>query len=352
MLLQEQVPFAELTTFHVGGPARYLARASTESDVLEALQFAASHHLPLFVLGGGSNLVVSDHGFPGLVLKIEIRAIASEPSDHQRIFDVGAGEDWDNFVAHTVEQNCAGLECLSGIPGTVGGTPVQNVGAYGQEVSQTIECVAGIEISSGKKRLFSNDDCEFAYRSSLFNTRERGSYILLRVRYCLQPGGAPTISYRDLKNHFAGKGTPSLLETRNAVRKIRHLKAMLIVPGDDDCRSAGSFFKNPVVDRETAEGVLQFAEQHGLSLTTYSKANGSLKLPAAWLVEHSGFHRGFADGPVGISQHHSLAIVNRGGATAADIIALKNRIQRAVADHFGIELKPEPVFVGFDAGEV
>lgn len=352
MLLQEQVPLAELTTFLVGGPARYLARASTESDVLEALEFAASRRLELFVLGGGSNLVISDRGFPGLVLKIEIRGIASEPSDHQQIFDVGAGEDWDAFVAHTVEQNCAGLECLSGIPGTVGGTPVQNVGAYGQEVSQTIECVAAVEIISGKKRLFSNADCEFAYRTSLFNTRERGRYVLLCVHYRLQPGGSPTISYRDVQNHFAEKGTPSLLDTRNAVRDIRHSKAMLIVPGDDDCRSAGSFFKNPIVDRQTAEGVLRFAEQDGIGLTTYPAANGFLKLPAAWLVEHSGFHKGYAEGPVGISRRHSLAIVNRGGATAADIIVLKNRIQRAVADRFGIELKPEPVFVGFESGEV
>ncbi len=352
MLLQEQVPLAELTTFRVGGPARYLARASTDSDVLEALEFAASHHLPVFVLGGGSNLLVSDGGFPGLVLKIEIRGITSEAAASEEIFEVGAGEDWDAFVAHTVEQNCAGLECLSGIPGTVGGTPVQNVGAYGQEVSQTIECVAAIEISSGKKCLFSNADCEFAYRTSIFNTRGRGSCILLRVRYRLHPGGSPTVSYRDLQNHFAGRGTPSLLETRNAVREIRHSKAMLIVAGDDDCRSAGSFFKNPVVDRGTAEGVLRFAEQHGLTLTTYPAADGQVKLSAAWLVEHSGFHKGFADGPVGISRRHSLAIVNRGGAAAADIILLKNRIQRAVADQFGIELKPEPVFVGFEAGEI
>jgi UDP-N-acetylmuramate dehydrogenase len=352
MLLQEHVPLAEFTTFKVGGPARYLARALSESDILDALEFAASRHLPVFVLGGGSNLVVSDRGFHGLVLKIEIQGITSEASNNQRSFDVGAGEDWDTFVAHAVEQNCAGIECLSGIPGTVGGTPVQNVGAYGQEVSQTIECVSAIAIASGKRRLFSNADCEFAYRTSIFNTRERGSHILLRVRYRLQPGGPPTISYRDLRSHFAGRIAPSLLETRDAVREIRHSKAMLIVPGDDDCRSAGSFFKNPVVDRATAEAVSCFAEQHGLSLTTYPATDGLLKLPAAWLVEHSGFPKGFAAGPVGISRRHSLAIVNRGGATAADIIVLKNRIQSAVFDKFGIELKPEPVFVGFEAEEV
>ncbi len=352
MLLQEHVPLAELTTLKVGGPARYFARALSESDVLDALDFVAVRRLPLFVLGGGSNLVVSDRGFPGLVLKIQIRGMKADAAGDQRIFDVGAGEDWDAFVAHTVDQNCAGLECLSGIPGTVGGTPVQNVGAYGQEVSQTVECVAAIEIASGKKRLFSNSDCEFAYRASMFNTRARASYILLRVRYRLQSGGSPTISYRDLKEHFAGQTVPTLVETRNAVREIRHSKAMLIVPGDDDCLSAGSFFKNPVVNRSSAESVARVAEQRGLHLATYPASDGFVKLPAAWLVEQSGFSKGYTSGPVGISSRHSLAIVNRGSASAADIIALTNRIQNAVFEQFGIELKPEPVFVGFEGGEI
>jgi UDP-N-acetylmuramate dehydrogenase len=350
MLLQEHVPLAELTTFKVGGPARYFARAFSESDVLEALEFAGSRRLPVFVLGGGSNLVISDHGFPGIVLKIEISGIEADSAGNQRIFDVGAGEDWDAFVAHTVDQNCAGVECLSGIPGTVGGTPVQNVGAYGQEVSQTIECVSTIAIASGKKHLFSNADCNFAYRTSRFNSSDRDAFVVISARYRLQPDGSPTLSYRDLKERFAGQRAPSLAEARDAVREIRHSKAMLIVPGDDDCRSAGSFFKNPLVYRETAESVARFAEQRGVHLTTYPATNGIVKLPAAWLVEQSGFPKGFTSGPVGISRRHSLAIVNRGNATATDIVALKNRIQSAVLDQFGIELKPEPVFVGFEAG--
>lgn len=348
MLVQEHVPLAQFTTFNVGGPARFFAPAVAESDVVQALEFVASHHLPLFVLGGGSNLVISDHGFPGLVLKIELRGITSEAAGESRLFEAGAGDDWDNFVAYTVDRNCAGLECLSGIPGTVGGTPVQNVGAYGQDVSQTVECVAAIEIESGKKRFFSNSDCEFAYRTSIFNTRAHRRHIVLGVRYRLRPAGAPTVSYRDLAAFFAERPAPSLSETRNAVREIRHSKAMLIVSGEDDCRSAGSFFKNPIVDRVTADSVLQFAEQRGLSLTTYPAADGLVKLPAAWLVEQSGFAKGFTAGAVGISRRHSLAIVNRGGATAADIVLLKNQIQRAVFDLFGIELRPEPVFVGFE----
>jgi len=350
--MQENVPLAGFTTFNVGGPARYFCRADSESEVSEALAFAKSRQLPVFVLGGGSNLVVSDRGFSGLVLKVEIKGAKAENAGDSRIFEVGAGDDWDNFVAQTIDQNCAGLECLSGIPGTVGGTPVQNVGAYGQEVSRTIECVAAIEIASGKKRHFSNADCGFSYRTSIFNTSKRGAFILLSARYRLRPGGEPNVSYRDLKNYFAGHTAPSLLKVRNAVREIRHSKAMLIVPGDDDCRSAGSFFKNPIVDRATADSIAQFAALRGLTLTTYPVADGMVKLPAAWLVEQSGFRKGFTAGPVGISRRHALAIVNRGGATAADIVALKTRIQRAVVDQFGIDLKPEPVFVGFEGGSV
>ena len=186
MLMQEQVPLSRFTTLQVGGPARYFTRAVTELDVLQALEFAGTRRLPLFVLGGGSNLVVSDRGFPGLVLKIELSGIESESDADKYVFDVGAGETWDGLVAHTIDQNCAGLECLSGIPGTVGGTPVQNVGAYGQEVSQTIDCVATIETATGKKRLFSNVDCGFAYRTSIFNTSHRDRYILIKARYRLQ----------------------------------------------------------------------------------------------------------------------------------------------------------------------
>ena len=344
MQTQEYVALAPLTTFKVGGPARYFVEASSEEDVGAAVAEAHSRGWPLFVLGGGSNLVISDAGWPGLVLRIALAGISEHRDGPRMRFDVAAGEDWDCFVAHAVARNCAGVECLSGIPGTVGGTPVQNVGAYGQEVSDTVQTVRVLDTADGEIRELQNADSGFAYRTSIFNAWERGRYIVLRVTFTLIPGGAPRIEYGDLQRHFAGRSSPpTLTETREAVRAIRLSKAMLIVPGDDDCRSAGSFFKNPVLTRAAFE---QLRARAG-PVPNFPAKDGTFKIAAAWLVEEAGFPKGLTRGAVGISRKHALAIVNRGGATAADIVALKNEIQERVLDRFGIELQPEPVFVGF-----
>lgn len=341
-----------MTTFQVGGPARYFVDAQTELEVKDAIGFAAERRLPLFVLGGGSNLVVSDAGWPGLVVKIGVQGVAGERDSATRLYIAGAGEHWDSLVAHTVSENCAGLECLSGIPGTVGGTPVQNVGAYGQEVAQTIARVRLLEIASGRVREMDNAACGFRYRSSIFNSSHRGEYIVLQVEYRLTPGGSSTIDYADLKKHFssrAGAKPPTLAEVRDAVRAIRQSKAMLLVTGDEDCRSAGSFFKNPVLSSAEADRVQRLAESiaPGKPFPRYPASGGQVKLAAAWLVEHAGFHKGYSSGRVGISRKHSLAIVNRGSAAARDIVALKNEVQRKVSGVWGVELEPEPVFVGF-----
>jgi UDP-N-acetylmuramate dehydrogenase len=345
MQIQQQVPLAPLTTFKVGGPARYFMEAGSEEDVRAAVAEAQTRGWPLFGLGGGSNLVISDVGWPGLVLKIALTGIEERRDGARMLFEAAAGEDWDSFVAHTVVRDCAGIECLSGIPGTVGGTPVQNVGAYGQEVSNTITSVRVFDTARGEFFELENADSGFAYRTSIFNTRERGRYIVLRVTFVLAPGGAARIEYADLKQHFAGcSRPPTLPETREAVRAIRLSKAMLIVPGDDDCRSAGSFFKNPVLSPEAFQQLQARVRQ----VPNFPARGNMVKVAAAWLVEHAGFTKGLERGPVGISRRHALAIVNRGGATAADIIALKNEIQKRVLDEFGIELQPEPVFVGLD----
>ncbi len=342
------VPLAPFTTFGVGGPAHFFAEAHTEADLREALDFARRRNLPLFVLGGGSNLVVSDAGFSGVVVRIAIKGIDESDAGSKRLFQAGAGEDWDKFVAHAIDKGCAGVECLSGIPGTVGATPVQNVGAYGQEVADTITNVYALDLENGEIEEFSNEACGFAYRTSIFNTVARGRYIILGVRFALEKNGTPKIEYRDLKQHFAGPGgAPSLLEARNAVREIRHKKGMLIVEGDDDCRSAGSFFKNPIVSAAKFAEVSAIAEKRGLKAPSFPAAEGQVKIPAAWLVENSGFSKGTTRGRAGISRRHALAIVNLGGATSAEIVALKDEIQRSVADHFGISLQPEPVFLGF-----
>jgi UDP-N-acetylmuramate dehydrogenase len=230
----------------------------------------------------------------------------------------------------------------------VGGTPVQNVGAYGQEVSETIESVEVLDLKDGQVRELCREACGFVYRSSIFNTTERGRFIILRVTYALTPGGSPFIGYADLKRHFAGRETSSnLAETREAVRQIRALKGMLIVAGDPDCMSAGSFFKNPVVSNDQHEDLKKRAAEKGLTLPSYPALQKNKKISAAWLVEHSGFARGYALGHVGISSKHALAIVNRGEATAAEVLDLKDQIQQRVEELWGIQLEPEPVMVGF-----
>ena len=344
--IQENVPLAPLTTLQVGGPARYFVEARSEDEVGQAVAYAGEKQLRLFVLGGGSNLVVADSGWPGLVLKVAIKQISMRPRAKDVFFIVGAGEDWDSFVARTVHANCAGIECLSGIPGTVGGTPIQNVGAYGQEVKDVIHTVTVFDLSSGETRNVDNAAAGFGYRTSIFNTIERGRYIVLHVMFALTRGGEPHIEYADLKKHFAGRNSrPTLAETRDAVLAIRLSKAMLIVPGDDDCRSAGSFFKNPIVTSDEYE---QLCSRAGSVIPSFLAQDGNRKIAAAWLVENAGFHKGFLRGPVGISRKHALAIVNRGGARATDIVALKNDIQKVVEQRFGVRLQPEPVFVGFD----
>jgi UDP-N-acetylmuramate dehydrogenase len=231
---------------------------------------------------------------------------------------------------------------------------VQNVGAYGQEVSRTITSVRVLEISTGKVGDWSNSDCGFAYRTSILNTTHRDRYIVLKVTFRLTQNGRPTIEYADLRKFFADRPpdtVPTLQQARDAVRSIRQSKAMLIVPGDEDCRSAGSFFKNPIVSRGEAERIAALAQQRvpGKTLPQYPAEAGQVKLAAAWLVEQAGFNKGYAQGAVGISPKHTLAIVNRGGARAQDIIAFQNEIRKKVFDVWGVQLQPEPVFVGFGA---
>ncbi len=365
MTIQENVPLAPLTTLQVGGAARYFADLRREDEVHEAAQFAKSRGLPLFVLGGGSNLVVADSGWPGLVLRIAIGGIASPTKNHATgngvLFSVGAGVNWDDFVAQAVVQNCAGVECLSGIPGSVGGTPVQNVGAYGQEVSDTIESVRALDLQEDRIVVLPKPACGFRYRTSIFNSTERGRYIILRVNYRLKRGGAPSLKYADLQERFAERSAqgsserrtpPSLAEVRQAVLEIRRSKGMLIVPGDDDCRSAGSFFKNPVLSEAQLKELSERATAKGLDIPCYPAArsqgeDAQRKVSAAWLVEHSGFSKGYALGKAGISHKHALALINRGDAKASDIVALKDEIQQGVQKAWGIPLEPEPVFVGF-----
>lgn len=344
MEILENIPLAPFSTLGVGGPAKYFSRARTAEKLIDLFDRADQKGEDVFILGGGSNILVSDAGFDGLVIRIEIGGIHFESDADTVLVTAEAGEDWDGFVRECVDRNLAGLECLTGIPGTVGGTPVQNVGAYGQEVSETIVSVRCFDRASKAIVELSNDECGFEYRKSIFNTSERDRYVVLSVVYRLVPGGEPKITYKDLQQRFLG-GVPSLKETREAVMTIRREKSMVIDPADPNSRSAGSFFKNPIVTTSVADSI---AEEVGLdSIPQFQTGGEGVKIPAAWLIEQAGFRKGYALGSAGISAKHSLAIINRGSATSAEIVALKDLIQKNVLDKFGIRLQPEPIFVGF-----
>jgi UDP-N-acetylmuramate dehydrogenase len=348
--LQQNVSLASWTTLQVGGPARYFLHAASEEDIHDALDFAHKKGLPLFVLGGGSNLLIADAGFPGLVLHVGLKGIAWEESGDLTRVRAAAGEEWDSLVANCVDRHLGGIECLSGIPGNAGGTPVQNVGAYGQETSDVLVCVGAIERTTGRNVVLTKEECGFGYRTSIFNTSHRDRYIVTEITYLLRTGATPQLQYSDLVRHFEShEGPPSIAGVREAVRQIRARKGMLIVEGDPDCRSAGSFFKNPIISEREYTRLAQLATE---SPPRYPASAGTLKTSAAWLIERAGFCKGFALGPAGISSKHTLAIVNRGGASAADLLRLATQIQRGVEDKFGIRLRPEPVLVGFESTDL
>ena len=356
MDMRENTPLAPFTTFGIGGPARWFVEAAREDEIVEAVAWTRERGIPLFVLGGGSNLLVSDEGFDGLVLRMGLRGIGTaEAADApgQSIYQVGAGEDWDHFVERTVEDRCAGVECLAGIPGTVGGTPVQNVGAYGQEVASAIERVRAFDLHEQVFQEFAAAECGFAYRRSRFNSADRGRYIVTRVDYRVTPGGAPTVRYADLQRALAaraaGDGEPSLADVASAVRRVRESKGMLLVEGDPDCRSAGSFFKNPVVGEEDVKRIAAASQKEPprFPAGTGAENAGRVKVPAAWLIEQAGFQKGYVLGSAAVSSRHTLALTNRGGATAGEILALAEEITAAVESRFGIRLEMEPVRLGF-----
>lgn len=348
MDIRQFVQLAQFTTLRVGGPARWFTEIHNEQELIEALEFASRESLPVFILGGGSNLLISDAGFPGFVIRIDIRGI--EWDEARGAVTAGAGEPWDALVEAAVDRNLAGIECLSGIPGLVGGTPIQNVGAYGQEVSRTIHSVSVYDRKEGRFVELSNAECGFQYRASIFNTIERDRFIVLSVTFQLEPGGSPTLRYPDLQRYFADRAdTPSLMEVRRAVIEIRRSKGMVIDPGDPDCRSAGSFFKNPVVSLEKYNQLeLKCRSLIGESVPYFHAGDGEVKIPAAWLIEKAGFAKGYRRGRAAISSKHTLALINAGGATAAEILELAEEIRDRVAEVFGVRLHPEPLILGND----
>ena len=350
--IQENVPLAPLTTLKVGGAARFFVEANTEDEIIEAVSWADERGLQLLILGGGSNLLISDAGFDGLVLKTSTKGIDEYSERGYVDLTAQAGENWDEFVAYCVKWNHHGFECLSGIPGTVGAAPVQNIGAYGQEVSQTISEIKCYDRKQKKIVFLANGkggkhECGFAYRQSIFNTTEKNRYVILTVSFYFFHQGTPNIVYRDLQ-HFFGDKKPTLQETRDAVLQIRRAKSMVIDENDPNSRSAGSFFKNPIVSNEKFAEIARKAKADGIeTVPSFPVDESSVKIPAAWLIEKSGFYKGYKLGSAGISSKHALALINLGDAKAQDIIRLKEEIQAEIEDAFGIALRPEPEFIGF-----
>ena len=358
MTILENVALAQYTTLGVGGPARWFVETGDEEEILSALRFARARGVPCFILGGGSNLLVSDQGFNGVVVRVAGGALDwAQAGDGTASITAGAGAEWDAVVRLAVEKNGAGVECLAGIPGSVGGTPVQNVGAYGQEVSHSIVRVRALDLAAAKAVDLVAAECGFGYRRSLFNTTERRRYAITRVEYKLAIGAKPLLEYRDVKNYFAEHGVaqPTLAQTADAVREIRARKGMLLVADDADSRSAGSFFKNPVVRVEEVRRLAAIAGCRVADVPQFPAGWGYqpedcvVKLSAAWLIELAGFQKGFAMGRAGLSTKHVLAIVNRGGATAAEIVALRDAVIEGVWARTAVRLEQEPVLLGFAA---
>ncbi len=351
MKIMEEENLARHTSLELGGRARYFAEAKSESEVRNLLLWARERGEDVVVLAGGSNVVFSDEGYQGLVLRIASSGIRVEEEGRQVLVTAAAGESWDRFVAFTVEHDWAGLECLSGIPGTVGATPVQNVGAYGQEVSESLARVLVLDRSNLETLELAAADCDFAYRNSLFR-RSADRFVVLEVTYCLRPGGRPSLRYPELAAKLEdANGSPRLREVRGAVLELRRKKSMVLDPQDPNRRSAGSFFLNPLLSPDQAEAVamraVRLAALDRPEEMPRFEASAGIKIPAAWLIERAGFEKGMRRGPVGLSSRHSLALVHHGGGRAADLLALAGEIQDGVLKSFGVKLRPEPVFLGF-----
>lgn len=351
--LVEHEPLAPRTTLGVGGRARYYVEVSSEEGVREALAFAREGALSVLPLGGGSNLLVRDEGFDGLVIRPLLKGISRISRADEGGYAVvaaAAGEVWDDLVAWSVANDLAGIECLSGIPGEVGAAPMQNIGAYGQEVAEVITEVRGIDRATGAVVTLGAGECGFGYRDSVFKRALRGALVITEVTFRLRAGGAPKVRYAELVKAVAERGldNPTLAEVRERVLALRRGKSMVLDPADKNRHSAGSFFTNPVVDLDTWRRVEERARgalAAGEVMPSFDAGAGKRKLSAAWLIDRAGMKRGFGEGRVGLSTRHTLAIVNRGGATAAEVLAFAAEVTRRVEERFGVTLTPEPEIV-------
>jgi UDP-N-acetylmuramate dehydrogenase len=345
VLERSDVPLAPLTTLRLGGPARRLVTAYDEAELVDAVRTADAAGERLLVLGGGSNVVLPDEGFDGTVVRVLVRGLAARRDGDRVLLDAAAGEEWEPFVASCVADRLVGVEALSGIPGLVGAAPVQNVGAYGQETAQTAVAVRAWDRAAGEVVVLSREQCRFSYRHSVFKA-EPGRYVVLAVQWSLAEGelSAP-VGYAELARRLGvqvGERAP-LADVRAAVLELRRGKGMVLDAADPDSRSAGSFFTNPVLTPAELDALRVRA---AADPPAFPEPDGRVKTSAAWLLERAGFARGGFEGPAGISSKHVLALVNRGGATTADLLRVARAVRDGVRDRLGVELVPEPVIVG------
>jgi UDP-N-acetylmuramate dehydrogenase len=347
-----QAPLAERTTLRLGGPAECLIETGSAEELIEAVAGADRAGAPLLLLAGGSNLVIADQGWPGTVVAVGSRGVAERVVGDRVEFTVAAGEPWDELVARTVVAGLAGLECLSGIPGSVGATPIQNVGAYGEEVSSVIRAVRCWDRRGGEVVTLAPEQCGFGYRSSAFKGNDR--WIVLEVTFALGRSVAgPPIRYAQLAAALGvelGTTVPAS-EVRAAVLDVRRSKGMVVDPADPDSVSAGSFFTNPILGPEEFAALERRVAGRlgpGVVPPGWPEQGGRTKTSAAWLIERAGFGRGYGDGKVGLSAKHTLALVNRGGASTAELVALAREVRDGVAEAFGVRLVPEPKLVGVE----
>jgi UDP-N-acetylmuramate dehydrogenase len=339
--IQRDVPLAPLTTLELGGPAKHFVRAEDEETLANALRWATGEGISSAILGGGSNLIVPDEGYDGLVIHM---GIANVDFRNGGSVDAGAGVPWEAVVEGAVSRGWAGLECLTGIPGSAGATPIQNVGAYGQEVAEVIESVRVLRRDTLSFEELAPEDCAFGYRDSLFK-REPDRFIVCAVGFALRPDAPGSVRYAELQRSIGADAT--LSDIRRTVLDLRRRKSMVLDPDDPNRRSAGSFFLNPVVAAAEAERVVEQAVRENLvgapdEVPRYPTDDDKVKLAAGWLIERAGIAKGTRRGAVGVSTNHALALVHHGGGTTADLLAFADEIRARVLDRFGIELEREP----------
>jgi UDP-N-acetylmuramate dehydrogenase len=341
------VPLAPLTTLGLGGAAEHFVEVEDLPTLRDAIAWADARRAPVHVLGGGSNVVVADAGVPGLVVRMAIRGLEHERGEGDALLvRAAAGEAWDDVVCDAIAHDATGIECLSGIPGSVGATPIQNVGAYGQEVAEVITRVRALDRVTGELVWIERGACGFGYRTSAFK-RAPDRHIVVEVEYALRRGAPPSVRYAELARAL-GDRPAMLAEVREAVLTLRRSKSMVLDAADENRRSVGSFFTNPIVDAAVAAEVVRRAAETvpGEGVPSWPAPDGRVKLAAAWLIERSGTRRGERSGAVGVSSRHSLALVHHGGGTTGELLALADRIAGRVHAVFGVTLEQEPVRLG------